>query len=76
MTSEKEGLSTAESLRKTRTYGKFRCHNPTCMDDMWNGISGPLGHSNPAAYQRSGMGDEQKTGRSKIKRNGGNIICR
>ena len=27
----KEGLSTAESLRKTRTYGKFRCHNPTCM---------------------------------------------
>ena len=27
----KEGLSTAESLRKTRTMGKFRCHNPTCM---------------------------------------------
>ena len=24
-------LSGAESLRKTRTYGKFRCHNPTCM---------------------------------------------
>lgn len=24
-------LSSAESLRKTRTYGKFRCHNPTCM---------------------------------------------
>ena len=23
--------SGAESLRKTRTYGKFRCHNPTCM---------------------------------------------
>ena len=23
--------STAESLRKTRTYGKFRCHNPSCM---------------------------------------------
>jgi len=32
MAAEKEeGLSTAESLRKTRTYGKFRCHNPTCM---------------------------------------------
>lgn len=24
--------STAESLRKTRTHGKFRCHNPTCME--------------------------------------------
>jgi len=23
--------STAEDLRKTRTYGKFRCHNPSCM---------------------------------------------
>lgn len=23
--------SGAESLRKTRTYGKFRCHNPSCM---------------------------------------------
>ena len=23
--------STAESLRSTRTYGKFRCHNPSCM---------------------------------------------
>ena len=21
----------AEKLRKTRTYGKFRCHNPSCM---------------------------------------------
>lgn len=31
MTIEKERLSTAESLRKTRTYGKFRCHNPSCM---------------------------------------------
>ncbi len=26
-----ENLSGAESLRKTRTYGKFRCHNPSCM---------------------------------------------
>ena len=31
---EKEGLSTAESLRKTRTYGKVRCHNPTCMERL------------------------------------------
>lgn len=28
---DKEKLSGAESLRKTRTYGKFRCHNPSCM---------------------------------------------
>jgi hypothetical protein len=27
----KDDLTSAESLRKTRTYGKFRCHNPTCM---------------------------------------------
>ena len=27
----KEGLSTAESLRQTRTYGQVRCHNPSCM---------------------------------------------
>jgi hypothetical protein len=26
-----EEISTAEALRKTRTYGKFRCHNPSCM---------------------------------------------
>ena len=31
MGSEKEGLSTAEGLRKTRTYGQVRCHNPSCM---------------------------------------------
>jgi predicted RNA-binding Zn-ribbon protein involved in translation (DUF1610 family) len=31
MGNEKEGLSTAESLRKTRTYGQVRCHNPSCM---------------------------------------------
>jgi hypothetical protein len=31
MANEKEGLSTAESLRKTRTYGQVRCHNPSCM---------------------------------------------
>jgi len=31
MGTEKEGLSTAESLRTTRTYGQVRCHNPSCM---------------------------------------------
>jgi predicted RNA-binding Zn-ribbon protein involved in translation (DUF1610 family) len=31
MAKDKQPLSTAESLRKTRTYGKFRCHNPSCM---------------------------------------------
>lgn len=34
MAEEKENLSTAESLRATRTYGKFRCHNPTCMERL------------------------------------------
>jgi tRNA(Ile2) C34 agmatinyltransferase TiaS len=34
MAEDKKGLSTAESLRATRTYGKFRCHNPTCMERM------------------------------------------
>jgi hypothetical protein len=32
MATEKKGFSTAENLRKTRTYGKFRCHNPSCME--------------------------------------------
>ena len=31
MAIDKEKMSGAESLRKTRTYGKFRCHNPSCM---------------------------------------------
>ena len=31
MAIEKKSMSTAESLRKTRTHGKFRCHNPSCM---------------------------------------------
>jgi hypothetical protein len=26
-----DDISTAEALRKTRTYGQFRCHNPSCM---------------------------------------------
>lgn len=34
MAIEKEMESAAESLRKTRTYGKFRCHNPTCMERL------------------------------------------
>ena len=31
MATEGEKLSGAEALRRTRTYGKFRCHNPSCM---------------------------------------------
>lgn len=31
MAEESEKKSTAEALRETRTYGKFRCHNPSCM---------------------------------------------
>ena len=34
MAPEKDDLSTAESLRSTRTYGKVRCHNPTCMERL------------------------------------------
>jgi len=32
MGENKTATSTAEVLRKTRTYGKVRCHNPSCMD--------------------------------------------
>jgi len=31
MAIDTEKLSSAESLRKTRTFGKVRCHNPGCM---------------------------------------------
>ena len=31
MSADEKKLSAAESLRKTRTYGKVRCHNPSCM---------------------------------------------
>lgn len=31
MAEDRKQQSTAESLRSTRTYGKFRCHNPSCM---------------------------------------------
>lgn len=34
MSENEKKLSGAESLRKTRTYGKFRCHNPSCMGRM------------------------------------------
>ncbi len=27
-----ETKTAAESLRKTRTFGKVRCHNPSCME--------------------------------------------
>jgi hypothetical protein len=26
--------SAAESLQRTRTYGKVRCHNPSCMERL------------------------------------------
>ena len=26
--------SAAENLRKTRTFGKVRCHNPSCMERL------------------------------------------
>lgn len=32
MAIETKQLSSAESLRKTRTFGKVRCHNPSCME--------------------------------------------
>lgn len=32
MAAGKDGLTTAESLRKTRSYGKVRCLNPSCME--------------------------------------------
>lgn len=28
---DKQQQSASESLHKTRTYGKVRCHNPSCM---------------------------------------------
>jgi hypothetical protein len=32
MAIEGKQLSGAESLRQTRTFGKIRCHNPSCME--------------------------------------------
>ena len=34
MGTDSKSESSAESLRKTRTYGKVRCHNPSCMGRM------------------------------------------
>ncbi|MEW6669978.1 MAG: hypothetical protein AB1512_32610 [Thermodesulfobacteriota bacterium] len=34
MGTDDKDKSTAESLRATRTYGKVRCHNPTCMERL------------------------------------------
>jgi hypothetical protein len=31
MTTDDGKSSASESLRETRTYGKVRCHNPSCM---------------------------------------------
>ena len=31
MSIDRQKQSAAESLRKTRTFGKVRCHNPSCM---------------------------------------------
>jgi LSD1 subclass zinc finger protein len=34
MTVDTKKMSGAETLRKTRTFGKVRCHNPSCMERM------------------------------------------
>jgi hypothetical protein len=34
MSVDTDTSSAAESLRKTRTFGKIRCHNPSCMGRM------------------------------------------
>lgn len=34
MAPKANNLTSAERLRKTRTYGKIRCHNPSCMGRM------------------------------------------
>ena len=34
MEQDKKVGTTVQSLRATRTYGKFRCHNPTCMERL------------------------------------------
>lgn len=34
MGADQSKSSASESLRKTRTYGKVRCHNPSCMDRL------------------------------------------
>ena len=34
MTIDADKGSAADSLRKTRSFGKIRCHNPSCMKRM------------------------------------------
>lgn len=34
MSNDSEKLSAAETLSKTRTFGKVRCHNPSCMERL------------------------------------------
>ncbi len=34
MSIDSKSLSSAESLQKARTFGKIRCHNPSCMERM------------------------------------------
>jgi len=34
MSVDTDKSSASESLRKTRTFGKIRCHNPSCMGRM------------------------------------------
>lgn len=34
MAIDSKNLSSAESLQKARTFGKIRCHNPSCMERM------------------------------------------
>ncbi len=50
MASEKDKLSTAESLRSTRTYGQVRCHNPSCMGRLQ-----PEPNANHVKCPRCGM---------------------
>jgi len=79
MATETKGQSTAESLRKKRTYGKFRCHNPSCMERIQpgkgeHGIPGSLGQSHAAPYSRTGLGCQPEIGGRKIKREGSTLI--
>lgn len=34
MAIDADTLSAAETLRQTRTFGKVRCHNPSCMERL------------------------------------------
>ena len=34
MANDTEKLSASETLRETRTFGKVRCHNPSCMERL------------------------------------------